>query len=106
MKIKSILIFAFVLASIALTVGLFSCDRIVSVASDGKVPQTTGEEIPIGVVVALTGKYAEPYGFPMQRGFELAREEINRRRWRESEVYHCGRSEHPRGSEGSRTTPG
>ena len=37
-----------------------------------KVPQTMGEEIPIGVVVALTGKYAEPYGFPMQRGFELA----------------------------------
>ena len=77
MKIKRILIFALTLISIALTVGLFSCDRIVSVASDEKVPQTMGEEIPIGVVVALTGKYAEPYGFPMQRGFELAREEIN-----------------------------
>ena len=79
MKIKRILIFALALISIGLTVGLFSCNRIASVASDDKVPQTMGEEIPIGVVVALTGKYAEPYGFPMQRGFELAREEINRR---------------------------
>lgn len=35
------------------------------------------EEIPIGLVVALTGHHAEPYGLPMQRGFELAREEIN-----------------------------
>ena len=35
------------------------------------------EEITIGVVVALTGHHAEPYGLPMQRGFELAREEIN-----------------------------
>jgi branched-chain amino acid transport system substrate-binding protein len=73
MMIKRILIFALALASIALTVGLFSCDRIV-----GEVPQTMDKEIPIGVVVPLTGKYAEPYGFAMQRGFELAREEINR----------------------------
>ena len=73
MSIQRILIFALVLISIALTVGLFSCDRIV-----GEVPQTMGKEIPIGVVVPLTGKYAEPYGFAMQRGFELAREEINR----------------------------
>ena len=34
-------------------------------------------EISIGVVVSQTGKDAEPYGLPMQRGFELAREEIN-----------------------------
>ncbi len=34
-------------------------------------------EIPIGVVLPLTGALAAPYGLPMQRGFELAREEIN-----------------------------
>ncbi len=79
MSIKRILIFALALISVVLSVGLFSCDRIGLAVSDNKVPQTMGEEIPIGVVVALTGKYAEPYGFPMQRGFELAREEINRR---------------------------
>ena len=62
-----------------MSVGLFGCDSDVSVASDGEVSRITGEEIRIGVVVALTGKHAEPYGFPMQRGFELAREEINRR---------------------------
>ena len=77
MKIKRIVISAFALASVALTVGFFSCNRVVSVVSDGEKPQMMREDIPIGVVVALTGKYAEPYGFPMQRGFELAREEIN-----------------------------
>lgn len=35
------------------------------------------EPIPIGVIVSLTGKDAAPYGLPMQRGFELARDEIN-----------------------------
>ena len=60
-----------------LTVGFFSCDKVISVVSDDEVSQIVSEEIPIGVVVALTGHHAEPYGFPMQRGFELAREEIN-----------------------------
>ncbi len=79
MRIKRIIIFTLALISISLSGGLFGCDRIVSVASDGEVSQTMDEEIPIGVVVALTGKHAEAYGFAMQRGFELAREEINRR---------------------------
>ena len=74
---KRIIIFTFALLIIALTAGLFSCDRVVSVASDGEGSEMMGEEITIGVVVALTGQHAEPYGFPMQRGFELAREEIN-----------------------------
>ena len=62
----------FALASIAfaLTVGLFSCGGTDPAAFED-------EEISIGVVVALTGQHAEPYGFPMQRGFEMAREEIN-----------------------------
>ena len=46
-------------------------------ASDGEMPQMMSEEIPIGVVVALTGQHAEPYGLPMQRDFKLAREDIN-----------------------------
>ena len=37
----------------------------------------TPTAIPIGMVVSLTGKDAEPYGLPMKRGFELAQEEIN-----------------------------
>ena len=71
--------FAFLFTIVALTVGLSSCDRVVSVVSDDEMPRIVSEEIPIGVVVALTGHHAEPYGFPMQRGFELAREEINTR---------------------------
>ncbi len=77
MKRKKVVIFVFAVAIIALTVGLLSCDSVISVVSGGEMPQMMGEEISIGVVVALTGKYAEPYGFPMQRGFELAREKIN-----------------------------
>ena len=77
MNIRRIITATFLWMTVALTVGLFSCDRVVSVMSDGEMPRIVSEEIPIGVVVALTGHHAEPYGFPMQRGFELAREEIN-----------------------------
>ncbi len=45
-------------------------------ANDEDTRMMTGD-VPIGVVVAQTGKHAEAYGFAMQRGFELAREEIN-----------------------------
>ena len=34
-------------------------------------------DITIGVVLPLTGALATPYGLPIQRGFELAREEVN-----------------------------
>ena len=75
MNIRRIITSAFLFT--ILTVGFFSCDKVISVVSDDEVSQIVSEEIPIGVVVALTGHHAEPYGFPMQRGFELAREEIN-----------------------------
>ncbi len=65
------------LAIVTSTVALFSCDKAATVMSDDEMPGIASEEIPIGVVVALTGHHAEPYGLPMQRGFELAREEIN-----------------------------
>ena len=60
----------------AMGVGLSSCDGMPAMMPDGTPPVMDGE-IPIGVAVALTGPFAEPYGLPMQRGFELAREEIN-----------------------------
>ncbi len=74
MRKKRIITFVYVLAIVALTVGLFNCKT-----SDNKGNQVTNEDVSIGVVVALTGQHAEPYGFPMQRGFELAREELNNR---------------------------
>ncbi len=75
MNIRRIITSAFLFT--ILTVGLFGCDKVISVVSDDEMSRGVREEIPIGVVVALTGHHAEPYGFPMQRGFELAREEIN-----------------------------
>ena len=80
MKIKRIATFTFALAVIALVVGFSGCERIAPMMPDSeteKPDMTTAPEIPIGVAIALTGQYAEPYGLPMQRGFELAREEIN-----------------------------
>ena len=47
-------------------------------AFEAVAPQmATPTAIPIGMVVSITGKDAEPYGLPMKRGFELAQEEIN-----------------------------
>ncbi len=74
MRKKRIITFVYVLAVAVLTVGLFNCKT-----SDNKENEIVNEDVPIGVVVALTGQHAEAYGFAMQRGFELAREEINNR---------------------------
>jgi len=74
MRTKRIITFVYVLVIVALTVGLFNCKT-----SDNKENQMMDGDVPIGVVVALTGKHAEAYGFSMQRGFELAREEIYNR---------------------------
>ena len=74
MRKKRIITCLCVLAIAALAVGLFNCKT-----SDNKENQIVNGDVPIGVVVALTGQHAEAYGFAMQRGFELAREEINNR---------------------------
>ena len=80
MNVRKIMTFTFVFAAIAtMVIGLSSCERVTSIVSDDKTttPPMMDKEIPIGVVVSLTGKDAEPYGLPMQRGFELAQAEIN-----------------------------
>ena len=81
MNVRSITRFAYVLAIVTLIAGFSACDstlnEFVSMLSDDQMPQMMGGEIPIGVVVALTGQHAEPYGLPMLRGFEMARDEIN-----------------------------
>ena len=77
MNIRKIAIFAFIFAIAALAIGLSGCERIAKIVPDAEMPQMPDGEITIGVAVALTGEYAEPYGLPMQRGLELAREEIN-----------------------------
>ena len=81
MKLKRIMTLTFVLAAIAaMTIGLSSCGRTQTMMPDAETPpmdEMPPAEITIGVALALTGDNAEPYGIPMQRGLELAREEIN-----------------------------
>ena len=75
MKIRRFTKFTFALVIAALIVGVPLWDQIQRSAT----PQIEDlhREIPIGVVLPLTGALAAPYGLPMQCGFELAREEIN-----------------------------
>ena len=77
MKTKGSLTIVSLLAIVTLPIGLSCCDKVATEISDDAEIRIVREEIPIGLVVALTGHHAEPYGLPMQRGFELAREEIN-----------------------------
>ena len=77
MHIKRFAKFAFVLAIVALAVGLSGCEKMMTMVPDDDMSQVPSEEISIGIAVALTGEHAEPYGLPMQRGLDLAREEIN-----------------------------
>lgn len=62
-----------------LVLSVSACEELVTVLSEDATSETdcvTGE-IPVGVVLSLTGPPAAAYGLPMQRGFELALEEIN-----------------------------
>ncbi len=79
MNVRRVIAFTFAVAVVALIVGLSGCERIAPMMPDEAttMPEMMAGEIPIGLAVALTGEYAEPYGIPMQRGFELAQEEIN-----------------------------
>ena len=76
--------FMFATAVIGLVAGLCGCDIVadlLTIPGDGN--DGGGDilydaiSIDIGVVVPLTGAYADPYGISMQRGFNLARDEIN-----------------------------
>ncbi len=78
MKIGRITIFAFALAIVSLIVGLSACDQIGQLL----VPATPqmedlSAEIPIGVVLPVTGRLASTFGVPIGTGFELALKEIN-----------------------------
>ena len=77
-NIRNFTRFVFVLAIAALAVGLSACDESGSVLSGGETPQLEGlrGEIPIGVVLPITGKLAA-VGLRMSQGIELALEEIN-----------------------------
>ena len=63
-------------------------DPIVLMVKDGELqlfsappvdemPPMEAPEVTIGIAVAETGENAEPYGLPMKRGLELARDQLN-----------------------------
>ena len=69
--------FAFVLTIVALIAGFSACDQAQQLLLPALPTGDFSGEIPIGVVVALTGRFADEIGIPMLNGFELARYEIN-----------------------------
>ena len=69
--------FVFVLAIVTLIAGLSACDQIGQLLLPAPPTEGLSGEIPIGVVLALTGRFAAEVGIPMQIGFELARQDIN-----------------------------
>ena len=78
MNVGRFTIIAFVLAIVALIAGLSACDQIGQLLVPAPPEmEGLGGEIPIGVVVALTGRFAGEVGIPMLNGFKLARAEIN-----------------------------
>ncbi len=78
MNIRRITTFTFVLAIVLLIVGLAACDQIQQLLVPAP-PQMEelSEEIPVGVVLSITGRFASTFGRPMGTGFELALAEIN-----------------------------
>ena len=77
MNIRRFTTFAFVLMIASLIMGFSACDQIGQLLIP-TTPQMEGlsGEIPIGVVLPITGRLAA-IGLRMHEGFELAREEIN-----------------------------
>ena len=78
MNIKRTTTFVFVLAIAALITAFSACDQIQQLLLP-TTPQMEdlSREIPIGVVLSITGRFASTFGRPMGTGFELALEEIN-----------------------------
>ena len=77
MNSRRIAPFVFVLAIVTLIAGFSACDQVGQLLLPAPPTEGLSGEIPIGVVVALTGRFADEIGIPMLLGFELAREEIN-----------------------------
>ena len=77
MNISRVAKFAFVLMIVALIVGVSACDQVQQLLLPTP-PSMEGPsgEIPIGLVYPVTGRLAD-FALPIQRGFELALEEIN-----------------------------
>ncbi len=74
MRIRNVSLFA-LMAIAFLIVGLSGCEKMTSVIPPGETEPVDIIDVTIGIALARTGDNAEPYGDPMYRGLELAREE-------------------------------
>ena len=77
MNTRSFTISAFLLAIAVLIAGFSACDQAQQLLSPAPPTGDLSGEIPIGVVVALTGRFADELGTPMHNGFKLALQDIN-----------------------------
>ena len=78
MNIRRFTQFALVLAIITLIAGLSACDQIqqLLLPAPPQMEEIDGE-IPVGIVLPITGRLVSSFGEPVERGFEMALEEIN-----------------------------
>ncbi len=77
MNISRVAKFAFVLTIVALIVGVSACDQIGQLLVPAPPDrEDVSVEISIGLVYPATGRLAD-FALPIQRGFELALDEIN-----------------------------
>ena len=78
MDTKKITLFACLFTVTVLMLGLSACDRVSQIIQP-TTPQITevGEDISIGVVLPLTGRFSDASGSPLLQSFELALSEIN-----------------------------
>ncbi len=77
MNISKVAKFAFVLTIVALIVGVSACDQVQQLLVPAPPSmEDRSREIPIGLVYPVTGRLAD-FALPIQRGFELALEEVN-----------------------------
>ncbi len=78
MNTKRFTLFTFLFGIVALIVGFSGCDRVSQIVQPTSPQMTEGsEDISIGVVLPLTGRFSYASGSPLLQSFELARSEIN-----------------------------
>ncbi len=78
MNTKKFTPFTLLFAIVVSMVGFSACDRVSRIIQPAPPQLTKGnEDITIGVVLPLTGRFSAPYGIPISQGIELALNEIN-----------------------------
>ena len=78
MNTKRFTLFACLFTVTVLMLGVSACDRVSKIVQPTTPQMTeTSQEIAIGVVLPLTGRFSYASGSPLLQSFELARSEIN-----------------------------